>query len=479
MTSDGQVDASCRAAAAAFTSRSLHPVARRVELLRRVAEGLETARDRIVTVADEETSLGDQRLHSELTRTTGQLGMFADLLGDASWMDIRIETAPVDVRRTIVPLGPVAVFGASNFPLAFSVPGGDTASALAAGCPVVAKAHPAHPRTCAVVGEIIADAVRSLGLPSGCFGLVSGGVATGMALVDHPAIAAIGFTGSRAGGRSIFDRAAQRPIPIPVYAEMGSTNPVFVLPGAVGDRGAEIAAALAGSVTLGSGQFCTKPGLIFGLDDAAIGELAVRLDAASPGTMLTAAIAAAYAGGVAERIRIDGVELAAGAGEPGRPTLLRAALDVVLASPELMDEVFGPVTIAVEGSQGHAMLDAAETLDGQLAASIFCEPSDLELALELADVLQDRVGRIVWNDVPTGVAVNHAMHHGGPYPASTSSAATSVGSAAIWRFSRPVCWQGAPAWALPPELDDSNPLHITRLVNGERTTRASVAPRGS
>jgi 2,5-dioxopentanoate dehydrogenase len=351
------------------------------------------------------------------------------------------------------------------------VPGGDTASALAAGCPVVVKSHPAHPRTSALASGALHAAVEACALPAGVFQVASGGIDVGTALVDHPATAAVAFTGSLAAGRALFDRAAARPSPIPVFAEMGSINPVFVLPGALRNRADDIASGLAQSVTLGVGQFCTNPGVTVGIDvDDFAGVLAALLGDVPAGTMLYPGIGERYAAGIAVLDRTDGVELLTGKAHAGTPVCAVTTAAVFDDHGELAAEVFGPSTLVVSCRDAAEMLQIANRLGGQLTATVHGDvddPGDVELARRLFDVLADRVGRIIWNGFPTGVAVTHAMQHGGPYPASTDSRSTSVGTAAMRRFLRPVSYQGAPAALLPEPLADENPSGRQRRINGD------------
>ena len=465
------VDEVLGAAQAAFDERALHPPARRTALLRASAEALEAVGDELIATAAEETALTEERLGGELTRTTGQLRLFADEVDEGSWIESRVDTDTADVRTMNVPLGPVVVFAASNFPLAFSVPGGDTASALAAGCPVVVKAHPAHPRTSELAAAALQTAVQRCALPAGVVQVVFGDIDMGIALVDHPATAAVAFTGSLAGGRAVFDRAAARPQPIPVYAEMGSVNPVFVLPGALRARGDEIASGLAKSVTIGVGQFCTNPGVVVGLDvDEFAGALAIRLGDVPPRTMLYPGIGERYAAAVGDLAHTAGVALLTGEPTAGTPVCAKTTAAVFVANDDLAGEVFGPSTLVVSCADPAEMLDIAHHLPGQLTATIHGEiedPGDVELAGRLVDALTDKVGRIVWNGFPTGVAVTHAMQHGGPYPASTDSRTTSVGPAAMRRFLRPVSFQGLPAGLLPEPLQDENPSGRLRRLDGE------------
>lgn len=464
------VDEVLGAAQAAFDGRALHAPTARAALLRACAGALEDIGDELVAAAADETALPEARLRGELARTTGQLHLFADEVDEGSWIEARLDTATGDVRSMNVPLGPVVVFAASNFPLAFSVPGGDTASVLAAGCPVVVKAHPAHPRTSELAAGALHTAVASCALPADVFQVVFGDIDVGTALVEHPATAAVAFTGSLAGGRAIFDRAAGRAVPIPVYAEMGSVNPVFVLPGALRVRGDEIASGLAKSVTLGVGQFCTNPGVTVGLGlDAFADELAGLLGDAPAGKMLYPGIGDRYAAGVDDLDRTHGVELLAGAATPGTPVCALTTAAVFIANENLAEEVFGPSTLVVSCADPAEMLQTARRLPGQLTATIHGElddVQDVELARQLVDVLTDKVGRIVWNGFPTGVAVTHAMQHGGPYPASTDSRTTSVGTAAMRRFLRPVSFQGLPGGLLPEPLGDDNPSGRMRRLGG-------------
>ena len=453
----------------------------KVDLLSGIADGIEAEVPSLVERATKETGLPEARIRGESGRTCNQLRLFAGLVRDGGWVDARIDRAdakrqPVpkpDVRSMLRGRGPVAVFGASNFPLAFSVAGGDTASALAGGNPVIVKAHPAHPGTSEIVGRVIQRAVRSAGLPSGVFSLLfDEGHGVGQALVTHPGVAAVAFTGSRRGGRALMDLAAGRPEPIPVFAEMGSVNPVFLLAGALERRGEEIARGLAGSVQLGAGQFCTNPGLVFvdaAQADSFVTALKSALADAASSTMLTAAIAKSYHSGVARLDATEGVRRLAGAAMPPVPLATAAVFetefDRFMSTPHLKEEVFGPSSIVVRCSSIDEMLAAARSLEGQLTASVHADQADHSTLSDLARVLEGKVGRLNMNGFPTGVEVCPSMVHGGPYPA-TADGSTSVGTRAIVRFCRAVAYQDWPEDLLPPELKDANPLSIRRMVDG-------------
>lgn len=474
-----------RAAGEAFEELRSWPDERRAALLRAVADAVESAGDQLVDLADRETALGTTpRLRGELARTTGQLRSFARLVEDGWYVEAIIDpggNGVPDVRRMLIPLGPVGVFGASNFPLAFGVPGGDTASALAAGCPVVAKGHPSHPATSEACARAVLAGLAHVGAPAGTFSMVQGaGVEVGAALATAPEIRAIGFTGSLAGGRALHDLAAARPEPIPVFAEMGSINPVFVLPGAAAARGDAIADGYAASMIQGVGQFCTKPGVVFvpeGENGTRIAErIAEVLRSASGGPLLNERICATFRSGVEHLATLDGVAvLLRGAPNDdqgplaGAPSLVLTDLDTYQRSPALAEEHFGPVS-AVVTCPTDRLTEAARSVPGSLTATIQADEADRALAGRLQELLADRVGRMVYDGYPTGVAVVPAMHHGGPYPATTAPAHTSVGMTAIRRFMRPLAFQDAPAELLPPALVDANPLGILRLVDWTWTT---------
>jgi|SRR5690625_893390 len=451
-----------------------------------IAEFLESIGDEIMALGDgmiqrcmDESGLPEGRLTGERSRTVNQLKLFADVLRDGSWVDARIDTGEPDVRSMQKALGPVGVFGASNFPLAFSVAGGDTASALAAGCPIVVKAHPSHPGTCEWVAEAIIKAAKKTGMPDGVFSMVHGrSHDTGLAIVRHPKIKAVGFTGSYVGGKALFDEANRRAEPIPVYAEMGSTNPVFVLPGALKERKQAIAEELSSSICLGVGQFCTKPGLVFHeeSDDATsfTSFLTQKMQQITAGVMLNEGIRKGYQSGLTKLSGINGVEILARGEEDengfrGSAALFKMPVLVYLENIEVEEEVFGPSTVLVSSAGKKDTLNAARKLKGHLTATIHGTEKDLEEYSELIDILEQKVGRLLFNGYPTGVRVSHAMIHGGPFPATTNSRTTSVGTQAIYRFTRPVCFQGFPDSYLPDELKNDNPLKILRLLNGSYT----------
>jgi NADP-dependent aldehyde dehydrogenase len=486
--SDADVDRALHVADTAFeTYRKLEPEARG-KFLRAIATEIEALGEALIECANSETALGVERLRGERGRTIGQLRMFADLIEEGSWVDARIDRAipdrkPLpkpDIRRMRIPIGPVVVFGASNFPLAFSVSGGDTASALAAGCPVIVKAHPAHPATSELAAGAIVRAARSCGMPEGVFSMLHGrSPELSLSLVRHRLTCAVGFTGSLRAGRALFDAAAARARPIPVYAEMGSVNPLFVLPGALGERSEQIAQGLRQSVTMGVGQFCTKPGVVIGLEDEAtrkFGESFEKLMQSAPaGSMLHAAIHSSYLEGVKQLSSVPGVKAISAqvaSGDRALPTVFTADGTTLLKNPRLGEELFGPSTVLVSASSRPQLLEIARRLEGHLTATIHGTPQDLAEYSDLVVILQRRVGRLIFNGFPTGVEVCPSMQHGGPYPATSDSRTTSVGTAAIERFVRPVAFQNFPQQSLPPELRDDNPRRIWRLVDNQWTREA-------
>jgi NADP-dependent aldehyde dehydrogenase len=485
------VDLAARLADEAFPDYSRWPAKQRSVLLGRIADLLEADAAAIVERAHLETALPAVRLRGELARTCFQLRFYGEAAADGLCAGARIDHGDPDrkpqpkpdLRSLQRPIGPVAVFGAGNFPLAYSVAGGDTASALAAGCPVLVKAHPAHPGASEFAGRLLQQAGRECGAPAGFFSLLfDAGHEVGAALVRHPLVKAVGFTGSRRGGRALMDLAAARSEPIPVYAEMGSVNPVFVLAGALAQHAEQIAAALHGSVTLGVGQFCTNPGLVFVESGAGARTFLAKLQAlmasTAPGTMLTGTLCAAYRAGVDRFSRIAGVNRAEPAADrvSHGPNQAAAALfttdaHTFLATPGLMDEVFGPSTVVVHCASRAQMLAAARKLEGQLTASVHLAAEEVRANDDLLELLASKAGRLVFNGFPTGVEVAHAMTHGGPYPATSEGRSTSVGPRAIERFLRPVTYQNFPDAALPDELKESNPLGLWRLVDGSWRTQ--------
>ena len=459
-TTDAEVDAAVAAAVAAATAWAAYP--RRAEALEAVADALDARAGELAAIADTETALGGERLTGEVARTTGQLRLFAAVLRDGGYADAVITPAQgvvPDLRRIDRPVGPVAVFAASNFPFAFSVAGGDTASALAAGCPVVVKAHEGHPVTSDVTAEIVAGALASAGAPAGTFGLIHG-VQAGLRLLRHPAIAAAGFTGSTGGGLALAKIAAERPVPIPFYGELGSVNPSVVLPGAAFARPAAIATGYTGSLTLGTGQFCTNPGLLFVPEDVGLlSAIAEAVGASAGGAMLTGRIFVGFEEAVEEAAEHPGVtELAAGQPGPGpwgatprvfQLTLKEFADDIAVLSRER----FGPAGLVITYPSVEDLLPVLAALSGNLVGTVQVDtasPDDIDLARQVVAVLQHIAGRVVCNGWPTGVAVVAAQHHGGPWPATTVPASTSVGTAAIRRWLVPVAYQDFPAELLPP-----------------------------
>jgi NADP-dependent aldehyde dehydrogenase len=465
--------------------------------LRTIAANIESITDKLIERARQETALPKPRLEGETARTCGQLRLFAQVVEEGSWVGARIDRADPDrrptpkpaIRSMLRPLGPVAVFGAANFPLAFSVAGGDTASALAAGNPVIVKAHPAHPGTSELVGQSIRTSVRECGLHEGVFSLLfDRGTQVGRALVTHPILKAVGFTGSRSAGRALMDLAASRPEPIPFFAEMSSTNPVFILPGALRERGESVANGLHTSFTLGAGQFCTKPGMVFvpqGAEGQAFTQMLQKLVAGSVDYyLLTSGIRSSYLSAVAGRKEhavstsvTEGTTATPGAGYSVGAVLFETDAASFLKRPELEAEIFGPTTLLVQHSSHEEVLEMARRLGGHLTASVHGTEKDLRDYADLIAILENKVGRLIFNGFPTGVEVSHAMVHGGPYPATSDGRFTSVGSPAIFRFARPVCYQGFPDGALPEELTDANPLGIWRMIDGQMT-RGTKAPAG-
>jgi alpha-ketoglutaric semialdehyde dehydrogenase len=486
--SDDEVQRAATEAATAFDIFSQTTAEQRADFLRRIAEEINNLGDELIQRAKAETALPEARLTGERARTTGQLIMFAELIREGSWVEATVDRAipdrkplpKADLRRMLIALGPVVVFSASNFPLAFSVAGGDTASALAAGNPVIVKAHRGHPGTSELVARAVQKAVEACGMPAGVFSMLQGTGEMGLKLVRHPVVKAVGFTGSLRGGRALFDAASARPEPIPVYAEMGSINPVFVLPGALQSKGAAIAEALMQSVTLGVGQFCTNPGLVFAMRGNAFSEFAGKASELArkfSGTMLTRDICSRYRESVDKAATVGGVKTS---GKPSTTAessdaaavVMETDAEIFLKEQALHEEIFGPATLLVNCGSPAELEVIARSLPGQLTATIHGTEEDLAQHQNLIRILQQKAGRILVNGFPTGVEVCPSMQHGGPYPATTDARSTSVGTAAIKRFVRPVCFQNFPQSALPAELKNDNPRNILRLVDGQYTREA-------
>lgn len=474
-----EVETALALAASAFPTYSALPGKVRAEFLRTIATEIEAVTDDIVARGQLETALPEPRLRGETGRTTGQLRMFAKLIEEGSWVDARIDRAEpdrkplpkVDLRSMLCPLGPVAVFCASNFPLAYSVAGGDTASALAAGCPVIVIAHNAHPGVAEIVAAAVIRAAQATGMPEGVFSVLYGGGRTvGQAVVKHPATRAVGFTGSRAGGTALMDIAAQRPRPIPVYAEMSSINPLVILPGALARGEEALAEGFFGSLTLGVGQFCTNPGLVFmpaDSGDAFLEKLKSLVEAGTPGMMLHHGIADSFSKSKASVASTSGVKTLATSDKPAAsceaaPAVYTVSVADFLANPSLQDEMFGPATLIVRGTP-EEIEAAIPHLEGQLTASLHATEEELAANTSLLRALQEITGRLVFNGFPTGVEVCDAIVHGGPFPSTSDGRSTSVGTGAILRFARPVAWQSFPDSALPAELQEANPLGIRRI----------------
>ena len=471
----------------AFASFKQSGAEERAIFLEKIADEMEALGDILVKRASLETGLPEARIIGERGRTTGQLRMFADYIREGSYVEASIDTAmpdraPIprpDLRKMMVPLGPVVVFGASNFPLAYSVAGGDTAAALAAGCPVLVKAHPGHPGTSALVGGAIVKAAKDTGMPDGVFSLLfDSGFAVGKALVGHPATKAVGFTGSLGGGRALFDIAAQRDAPIPVFAEMGSINPSILLPEALNVRANDIADTYAGSITLGAGQFCTNPGLILGIASDGLNNFITQLVGAieqvQPATMLHSGISESYrlkSKAMAEQLGVEligKVSIDASTSQ-GQPALAKAPGAEFINNPKLHEEVFGPFSLIIECKDKAELATCCAKLSGQLTATIIGEDDEFMEYKDILSELQEKAGRVIFNGVPTGVEVCPSMVHGGPYPATTDSRFTAVGVNSIKRFLRPVSFQDAPEAMLPKALNNDNILKIWRLVNGNLT----------
>jgi len=489
MATRAQVVEAVAAAQEAFLIYKDSSLAERAKFLRECAKEIEALGEELLTRVSEETGYPLARAEGERNRTCGQLRMFADLVEGGSFLDPRIDTAQPDRKPAPKPdlrylnqaLGPVVVFGASNFPLAFSVAGGDTASALAAGCPVLVKGHSSHPGTSELVAQAMGRAAKNCKMPAGVFSLLMGsGAEVGSCLVEAPEVKAVGFTGSFAGGMALFKLANARPEPIPVFAEMGSVNPVFLLPGALKASAAALAKQFVVSLTMGTGQFCVNPGLVIAVDgpelDEFVAATAKELADVGAGVMLNERICSAYCGGLERYSAVAGVEMLAQGhainveeGFRAQASLLGTSAENFISNKQIHEEIFGPVSLLVRCKNDAQRLQVLAHLGGQLTGTIHCAPGELEGHRDLVDALTRKVGRLVINGFPTGVEVCPSMVHGGPFPASTDARFTSVGTAAIYRFLRAVCYQNFPEYLLPDALKNSNPLNLTRTINGQAT----------
>ncbi|MDQ0740269.1 aldehyde dehydrogenase (NADP(+)) [Pseudomonas sp. W4I3] len=479
-----QVAQACALAWAAFDTYRETSLADRATFLETIADNIEALGDALIERAVAETGLPRARIQGERGRTCGQLRSFARTVRLGEWLDVRVDTAQplrqplprADLRQRHIALGPVAVFGASNFPLAFSVAGGDTASAFAAGCPVIVKAHPAHPGTSELVGRAVAQAVQHCGLQDGVFSLLyDAGHEVGIALVTDPRIKAVGFTGSRRGGVALTQAAQARAEPIPVYAEMSSINPVYLFPNALHARGDALAEGFVASLTQGAGQFCTNPGLVIAVQgpalDRFISSASAALQRCPAQTMLTPGIFNAYESGassLANHARVAAKGLPATGPNQGQPHLFVTSAETFLSNSQVQAEVFGAASLVVQCSDAEQLRQVTEHLEGQLTATLHLDEADLPQAQALLPVLERKAGRLLVNGWPTGVEVCDAMVHGGPFPATSDARSTSVGTAAILRFLRPVCYQDFPDALLPIAVQHDNPLQLRRLLDGRR-----------
>lgn len=488
IASDEDIDKALELADRAFGVYRYIDKKTKANFLRCIAQEINAIGDELIERAMAESGLPQGRLQGERGRTTGQLNLFADLVEEGSWVEAVIDNAlpdrqpapRADIRKMLVPVGPAMVFGASNFPLAFSVAGGDTASALAAGCPVVVKAHPAHPGTSALVAEAIEKAAKKCEMPEGIFSILyDNGYAVGEALVKHPKTKIVTFTGSYKGGMALLKMAQERENPIPVFAEMGSINPTILLPEALENRYQQIAEQYAASITLGAGQFCTNPGLLIGIKSAALDKFKKALgDAISKidsGTMLTPGICKNYSNLSDDVLQEEGVSLI-GKGKlnnekvnQAQPVLAEISASSFLVNPKHKEEIFGPYSLLVIADYEVQVQHVIDALQGQLTASVVADENDLKKHKDLIQNITNIAGRVILNNVPTGVEVVQAMHHGGPFPATTDGRFTSVGTGAIKRFARPLSWQNWDKNMLPDELKDGNPLEIWRLVDNNWT----------
>ncbi|OTG65675.1 aldehyde dehydrogenase (NADP(+)) [Acinetobacter sp. ANC 4470] len=479
-----EVNQACEVASQAFKRYRHTSPEQRAQFLEAIADELDALGQDFLEIVSQETALPIARLQGERGRTSGQMRLFAKVLRRGDFLGARIDTAlpdrqpmpRVDLRQIKIGVGPIAVFGASNFPLAFSTAGGDTASALAAGCPVVVKAHSGHMATADLVAQAIERAVKKTNMPKGVFNMVYGN-GVGATLVKHPLIQAVGFTGSLKGGRALCDMAAARPQPIPVFAEMSSINPMLILPAALKSRGTQIAQELADSVVMGCGQFCTSPGLIIGIKSPEYSQMIETLtdiiNAKPAQTMLNAGTLKSYSSGLEHLTVHQGIQHLAGQvqqGNQAQPQLFKADVQLLLAADQLLqEEIFGPTTIVIEVEDKAQLIQAISSMNGQLTASLIADEADLAEFAAVVPILEEKAGRLLLNGYPTGVEVCDAMVHGGPYPATSDARGTSVGTLAIERYLRPVCYQNYPQSLLPEALRDENPLNLLRLINGEMT----------
>lgn len=487
-TDNSMIDNILKHSQKAFIQYKKIPGRIRAIFLRAIADEIEAVKDELISSAMRETNLPEMRLSGETKRTTDQIRMFAALLDEGSWVEARIDTAlperkPVpktDLRKMVIPIGPVAVFGAANFPIAFSAAGGDTISALAAGCSVIVKAHPAHPETSTLAANAVTRAAEKTGMPERVYQHISlqgkEGIDAGQGLITHPLLKGAGFTGSLAGGRALFDLANSRPEPIPFFAEMSSINPVILLPETLSRDAQKSAAKLAGSISLGAGQFCTNPGLIIAVEgeplERFIKSLDTEIQKILPQKMLNQGIAENYYRKLSHALMQKGVKTECWAhsdasSDRGKPLVASANAETFISNSELAHEVFGPFSLIIRCRDMEELYSVSESFEGQLTITLTGSEEELLRNKKLVDIIAEKAGRLIVNDVPTGVEVCHSMQHGGPYPASTDSRFTSVGTDAIKRFSRPAAFQNFPDTLLPDELKESNPLSIWRLVNGE------------
>ncbi len=473
-----EVEAAMKLASEAHKTYSKTSPENRATFLEAIADEIENLGDVLIERASLESGLPKGRFEGERGRTCGQLRLFSQVVREGSWVEATIDTADPDrvplpkpdLRKLLVATGPILVFTASNFPLAFSTAGGDTASALASGCPVIVKAHEAHLGTNELVAQCIARAAKKTGMPAGVFSSLNGnGFKTGEQLINHPLLKGVAFTGSGRGGMALYQMAQNRKEPIPVFAEMGSINPVILLPEKLKKDGETVANTYAGSITLGVGQFCTNPGLLIGLTSAELEgfkkTLTTKLNEGTDATMLTPGIQQNFEKGKATAIDQQGVTGLTQ--DDSQAALATVSSEVFLENPTLHQEIFGPMTLLVECANEAALFAVIESLEGQLTGTLIADEADMELADKVSQSLQERVGRILWNGAPTGVEVGHAMHHGGPFPATTDSRFTSVGVSAIKRFARPLCYQSFPDNLLPDAIKNENILNIARKVDGK------------